>query len=263
MNCQQYSKLNKLLRVTVYIQKFVFCFKSFTRHNHAIDWTITALDMDNAELTWVADCQQHLMSEAKFELWKSQLQLFRDEHDLWRCGGRLVKAHISYTTKHPILLSKQHYFANLIIVNHAHERTGHSGVKSTLTEVQSKYWFVCGRQFVRKIVYRCIKCRKFEGLHYRAVPAPPLPDYRVQEATPFAYCGVDFAGSLYITASEESESKKVWICLFTCCVTRGIHLKMVTDMSTQTFLRSFKRFTARTGTPVQVIFPQLPNTLRS
>ena len=68
MDCQRYSKLCKLLRVTVYVQKFVLRFKSFTRHNPAIDWTITALDMGAAELAWVADCQQHLMNEAKFKL---------------------------------------------------------------------------------------------------------------------------------------------------------------------------------------------------
>jgi len=66
---------------------------------------------------------------------------------------------------------------------------------------------VRGRQFVRKITYHCIKCRKLEGLHYQALPAPPLPDFRVQEATLFAYCGMDFAGPLYITAFEESDSK--------------------------------------------------------
>ena len=120
--------------------------------------------------------------------------------------------------KHPILLSKQHHFA-VLVTERAHERTGHSGVKDTLTEVRCKYWFVRGRQFVRKIVYRCLRCRKLEGQHYRAVPAPPLPESRVQEAIPFAYCGVDFAGPLYITAPEGSESNKVWICLFTCCVT--------------------------------------------
>ena len=59
--------------------------------------------------------------------------------------------------------------------------------------------------------------------------------------------------STLLTASEESKSKKVWICLFSCCVTRGVHLELVTDISTQTFLRSFKHFTARRGTPTQVI----------
>jgi len=64
MNCQQYGKL----RVTVCIQKFVLGFKSFISHNHTIDNIITALDMDTAEFAWIADCQQHLMNEAKFEL---------------------------------------------------------------------------------------------------------------------------------------------------------------------------------------------------
>ena len=120
-------------------------------------------------------------------------------------------------------------------------------------EVKSKYWFIQGRQFVRKIVHSCVKCYKLEGLQYQAVPAPPLPQFRVKEATSFAYCGVDFAGPLYITVTEGSESNKVWICLFTCCATHTIHLELIPDMSTQTFFRSFKHFTARRGIPVQVI----------
>jgi len=94
-------------------------------------------------MAWIADCQQHLMKEAKFELWMSQLQLFHDKHDVWRCGGKLAKADIS----HLILLPKQHYFA-ILIIRQAHERTGHSGIKSTLTEVSLKYWFVRGTQFL-------------------------------------------------------------------------------------------------------------------
>ena len=37
-------------------------------NNHAINWIITTLDMGKAELTWVADCHQYLMNEAKFKL---------------------------------------------------------------------------------------------------------------------------------------------------------------------------------------------------
>jgi len=252
IDCQRFSKLNRLLRVTVYVQKFVLCFKSLTRCNSDMDWTITAQDMNKAEMAWIVDCQQHLMKEAKFELWKSQLQLFRDQYNVWRCGGRLAKADISYDKRHPILLPKQHYFA-ILITKHAHERTGHSGVKSTLTEVRSKYWFVRGRQFVRKLLYQCVTCRKLEGPHYRAVPPPPLPEFRVKEAPPFAYSGVDFAGPLYIKAPEGSESSKVWVALYTCCITRATHLELVPDMTAQSFLRSFKRFTSRRGVPIQMV----------
>jgi len=65
-------------------------FKSLISHNHGIDWTITAQDIEKAELAWITDCQRHLLKEVKFELWKSQLQLFCDQSDVWRCGGWLV-----------------------------------------------------------------------------------------------------------------------------------------------------------------------------
>ena len=79
-----------------------------------------------------------------------------------------------------------------------------------------------------------------------------MPEFRVKEAPPFSHCGVDYAGPLYVSTAEVSDNK-VWICLFSCCVTRAIHLELVPDMSTQSFLSAFKRFTARRGVPTQVI----------
>ena len=64
----------------------------------------------------------------------------------------------------------------------------------------------------------------------------------------FTYTGVDFAGPLFVRESSSSSSK-VWICLFTCLVTRAIHLDIIEDLSTSTFVRCLKRFTARRGLP--------------
>ncbi|XP_065891666.1 uncharacterized protein [Dysidea avara] len=251
INCAHYSKLQKLLRVTALVRKFAARFK-MVGDVALVDWVITASDLERAELDWITDSQNQLTSETNFELWKHQLDLFVDKHNIWRCGGRLKKANILYGQKYPILLLKHHPLTTLI-VQHAHERTLHSSVKDTLTEVRSKYWLVKGRQFIRKIIYQCVVCRKLEGQHYRAAPPPPLPEFRVKGAPPFAYCGVDFAGPLYIRVEDRSESSKVWIALYTCCVTRAVHLELVPDMTTQTFLRSFKRFTARRGIPLQII----------
>ena len=41
----------------------------------------------------------------------------------------------------------------------------------------------------------------------------------------------------------------MWICLFTCLVTRAVHIDVVTDMSSETFIRCLKRFAARRGIP--------------
>ena len=74
------------------------------------------------------------------------------------------------------------------------------------------------------------------------------------EAPAFTFVRVDFAGPLFIKHQSKSEaSNKAWICLYTCCVTRGVHLDLVMDLSTETFLRCFKRLVARRGVPTKVV----------
>jgi len=63
--------------------------------------------------------------------------------------------------------------------------------------------------------------------------------------------GVDFTGALYV--QQNSQEQKVYICLFTCATTRAIHLEVVTDLSTYTFLLAFRRFTSRKSLPQIVI----------
>ena len=87
--------------------------------------------------------------------------------------------------------------------------------------------------------------------NYRHPPPPPLPLFRVDKAPPFTYTGVDFAGPLYLKGA--STSPKVWICLFTCCVTRAVHLDLVQDLSTSSFIRCLKKFVARRGLPTRIV----------
>ena len=46
---------------------------------------------------------------------------------------------------------------------------------------------------------------------------------------------------------------KVYIALFTCCVTRAVHLELVDDLSSATFRRCLRRFTARQGLPTLIV----------
>ncbi len=65
---------------------------------------------------------------------------------------------------------------------------------------------------------------------------------------PYTFTGVDFAGPLHIKTGNAVENK-VWICLYTCCVTRAVHLEVVSDLTTAAFLQSLKRFAARKRLP--------------
>ena len=178
------------------------------------------------------------MKDRNINQWKRQFTLFQDDDKVWRCGGRLQNSNIPFATQHPILLHKYHFLTTLL-VKRAHERVAQGGLKATLTELRSQYWVVKGRSAIKRILSNCRVCRRHEGKSYTAPPPPPLPPFRVQESPPFAHTGLDFAGPLFVKSMDQN-SNKVWVCLYTCCVTRAVHLDLVTDLSTPTFIRSFK-----------------------
>ena len=248
IKCEDFSTLDRLLRVTAHVIKFLETLKARSRHlDTTTEKSLTGADLEKAELYWIKLVQYSLQGDKRFSMWKQQFGLFLDESGVWRCGGRLSYADLPQVSKHPILLDATHHFATLVVVK-CHDRVMHNGVSETLNELRSKYWIVRGRSFVKKILHKCLLCKRMEGQHYRTKPSPPLPQYRVRQAHPFSSCGLDYAGPLYTR-----DTNKVWICLFTCCATRAIHLELVQDMTAKAFLLCFKRFTARRGVPSRVV----------
>ena len=90
------------------------------------------------------------------------------------------------------------------------------------------------------------------GRPYRAPESPPLPKVRVTEAPPFTITGVDFTGALYVKGSTGQDTK-VYICLFSCAVSRAVHLEVVNDLTVDTFLLAFRRFCSRKSLPRKMI----------
>lgn len=120
-------------------------------------------------------------------------------------------------------------------------------------KLRAKYWIIHGCSFVRKVLHKCVTCHHFEGRAHYPPPPPPLPAFRVKGAPAFTYTGVDYAGPLYVKGPNNSKESKVWICLYTCCIVRAIHLEVVPHLTTQSFIWCFKRFTARRGFLVEMI----------
>ena len=136
---------------------------------------------------------------------------------------------VSLSVKHPAILPRQHHFTQLVIID-AHERVFHNGIKETLTEVRSQFWIVKGRQLVRRLLYHCAICKRYEGKPFSAPLPPQLPEFRVTEKPPFTVDGVDFAGPLYFkTQRERVTSQKVCVCLFQAMhVTGFLHVLVCT-----------------------------------
>jgi len=129
----------------------------------------------------------------------------------------------------------------------AHIKLYHSGVGTTVAALRQSYWIPAARQYVKSLLRQCVVCRKYSGKPYTAPDPAPLPKVRVQDVRPFSITGVDFTGALYI--HNKGEEVKVYVCLFTCATSRAIHLEVVTDLSTETFLLAFRRFAGRRSMP--------------
>ncbi|XP_060608443.1 uncharacterized protein LOC132760481 [Ruditapes philippinarum] len=181
---------------------------------------------------------------------QQQLGVFIDINGLLRCKGRVENACLTESARHPLLLPRDDPLT-VSIVEREHKRLLHSGVSQTLSQLRYRYWIPSGRATVRKVLHKCLLCRRVEGGAYKMPLMAPLPRSRVTKSTPFSHIGLDYLGPLYIR--DNQTITKVWVCLYTCMVTRAVHLEMVKDMTTNAFLNSFRRFIACRGKPQEVI----------
>ena len=130
----------------------------------------------------------------------------------------------------------------------AHVNQFHGGVNSVITVLRQQYWIPKICQVVRSLLRKGVTCKKVSGKPYSA---PEAPKSRTMCAAPFSVTGVDFTGALFVRCMNTEQ--KVYICLFACANTRAIHLKVVTDLTKETFLLAFRRFAGRRSLPKLMI----------
>ena len=88
-----------------------------------------------------------------------------------------------------------------------------------------------------------------------------LPLHRTTPDRPFRMTSVDYAGPVGLASKigRNPTITKAYIAVFVCCVTRAIHLELVTNASTSQFIAAFRRFTARCGQVAEMWSDNGPN----
>ena len=146
----------------------------------------------------------------------------------------------------------KHTFVKLVI-KQTHDRVKHSGINATLTALRERYWVLRGRATVKKVIRRCVVSRRYEASSCKPSHFADLPSHRVSDDPPFTHIRLDFAGPLYVKETRrslqtsDSDSNKVYACLFTCASTRAVHLELTRGLTVQDFLLAFRRFASRRG----------------
>ncbi|XP_065355419.1 uncharacterized protein LOC135949893 [Calliphora vicina] len=254
-----FSSYNVLLRVTALILRFVGNCKCKSQRQTGF---ITTMELQNAHRMLVRKAQhESYTAEIRTLTHGNQLPSgnkltslspFLDNFGILRVGGRLENASISYDQKHPYILHRNHILTQLI-VRHFHTKHLHAGKRQLQYSLGLKYWIPEVFQVIKRTIYQCTTCLRFRQRPFQQRMGD-LPSCRLQPGSTFLYVGIDFAGPMFIRSwkGRGSRTYKCWLAVFVCLNTKAIHLEPVTDLSTPTFLASFRRFTSRRGTPLHV-----------
>ena len=246
----KYGTLRKLYRVTAWVTRFCH---NISRRNKSDkrEGALTLEEIVESEELWIRMAQRELRKGENYQQLVSKFGLQEDQKGVIRCKGRLEYSEMVHETKEPIILPKEHRLT-ILQIQECHHRVLHNGVRSTLVEFCSRFWVPKGRQLVKRVISRCVLCKKIEGRPSTQPPTATLPEFRVRPAPPFSKVGVDFAGPLFVKG-RGAQMGKSYFALFTCCVTRAVHLELVEDLSVETFKRCLRRFIARRGIPALIV----------
>lgn len=260
---EKFSTYRKAVKVLGYVRRFIkncrlpVTERDFTRN-------LSPNEAQKAERVLIKLAQRQFYSDifAYFNCQRkikcppliSNLRLFITD-GLLLCGGRIHNSDVQENTKFPILLPQKSHLSKLIIQS-IHDEF-HFGVSHVLSTLRQRYWLPQGRQNIKSIIRKCVHCKKLQGRPFPKTDVPPLPKLRVSETQPFAVTGVDYTGALQ--AKDGENFRKYYVCLFTCAVTRAVHLELVEDLTSESFIRALRRFSGRRSYPNLIISDNATN----
>ncbi|XP_072170560.1 uncharacterized protein [Diadema setosum] len=176
---------------------------------------------------------------------------FDEKEKVYRVGGRIRHAPVSYDIRHPYLLPRESHIS-LLIFRDGHSLALHGGQLRTAAEVRRRYWVVGDTRLSKRVVKECIVCRRHRGRPVEQKMAD-LPECRVKPfSPPFQTTLVDYLGPINVKVSRNITTKGYCL-VFTCAATRAVHLTCVQDLLTQAFLQALDRFISIRGAPATII----------
>ncbi|UYV82214.1 hypothetical protein LAZ67_21001350 [Cordylochernes scorpioides] len=200
-------------------------------------------ELDLAEKKLIRMIQEKVSIE-KSNATKS-FKILKNTDGLWCVESKLLHGQVPEEFKTPIILPGDHPFVEQLIWE-VHLKNGHVGVQFILSKLREKFWIIRGRKTIRKIISKCIACKRLKEKSLQR-PMAALPENRIGLGKPFQITGVDLLGPLHL-----KEGGKVWVAAFTCAVYRAIHLELVKSLETGVFMTALHRFICRRGRPEKI-----------
>ncbi|MBM6549254.1 DUF1759 domain-containing protein [Streptococcus dysgalactiae subsp. equisimilis] len=259
----KYSEWTRLLRAIAWLIRFVHYVQIMfeKRQNGSLkvgDLSVAELELSKMKILTMVQEEAYgsIISQLKGNIDRVRLAscalsrlcpILLDE--LLCVGGRLRYSEYPTAFKHPIILPNRHVVTDLII-QYYHQSEGHSGPSHVLAAIRECYWIVKGASAVKRVIGKCMACRRASATAGQQMMAP-LPLCRVQQGWAcFTTVGTDLFGPFSVRRGRSMEKR--YGCVFTCLQTRAVHLEIVASLSTDSFIMALMRFIGRRGKPNEI-----------
>ena len=152
-----------------------------------------------------------------------------------------------------IILPKNHH-VSVLLIRHYHESEKHQGRYLTEGSLRRHgYWIVGAKRLVSSVISKCVPCRRLRAKRSEQIMAD-LPLDRLTPGPPFTAVGVDTFGPWQVSTRKTrggSATSKRWALLFTCLTSRAVHIEVIEELSSSSFINALRRFMAIRG-PVKL-----------
>lgn len=119
-----------------------------------------------------------------------------------------------------------------------------------LSKLLQHYWLPSANNMARSIIHHCIFCRRIQGKVGKQRMANLPQDRITPDLPPFTNTGIDYFGPMEIKRGR-THVKRYGV-IFTCLVSRAVHLEVANSLDTDSCINAIRRFIARRG-PVATI----------
>ena len=167
-----------------------------------------------------------------------------DSKGLLRVGGRICKSVLEKNTQHPVLMPRYCRITQLMI-KWCHNQFAHAGRGMTIDAKRtSGYWVINCNGAVRSTITKCLRCKILRDKFQQQQKAD-LPKDRINEEPPFSYFGIDMFGPF--TVKDGRKERKGYGALFTCLLSRAVHIEVTYSMANDSFIMCLRKFIGRRG----------------
>ena len=126
----------------------------------------------------------------------------------------------------------------------------HAGPTLLTSSLNRRYYIIGCRKIVRSITCGCTTCRRSMARPKHQLLGQ-IPTERIVPDLVFNRVGLDYAGPFILKYGSVRKPSfvKAYVCIFVSLSIKAVHLELVSDLTTDTFIVALWRFISRRGKP--------------